>query len=280
MTKITGSIMSNRTFQFKECNEFKINYLLEVFQGKLAGCIFRDIISPGECRKIAKNFWNNLYLRQRNDGVPGSFLGTYHYKKSLENYFKEAELFNPILSSIFKNTTNYFQVVIDELKNILSVCNQDVRPARYINNDACYFFMRSWPGNKGEKYALAPHDDSAQCSDKNQEGFEIQTTINSPIVAANFCIENNEGGNLQYWNVQPDLITQKILNLEGIGYPYPDILLNDFEMINVNINAGDIYFFNGKNIHAVSSPIEKESFRTTISCLMGKNSNNDIIYWT
>lgn len=278
--KITGDIMSADAFKIVETDHIHIPNLLDVFQGKIAGCLFKGVIRPEDCSMIAKNFWDSSHLRQRSDGVPGNFLGTYHYKKILQDYLNESDYFNAILPSIFSNTTNVFQDIMDQMQSDLNPTNKKVRPAKHNTQEACHFFMRSWPGQMDADYALAPHDDGAQCTDRKQAGFEIQTTVHSPIVAANFCIENVGSGNLHYWNIQPDLKTKKMLDIEETGYPYPPELLREFDMIDLSVNAGDIYFFNGKNIHAVSSPKTQESYRTTISCLMGKNDHHDIIYWT
>lgn len=272
--------MPTEVFKIVETDHINITNLLDVFAGKIAGCLFRRAIKPKACLTIAKNFWNSVHLRKRSDGVPGSFLGTYHYKKLLNDYLNEANYFNPVLPSIFSNTENIFQRILDMLQSSLHLTEKTIRPAKHGAQEACHFFIRSWPGQTEEDYALAPHDDSAQCTDKKQAGFEIQATVHSPIIAANFCIENVGGGNLHYWNIQPDNKTKKTLGIEETGYPYPTESLQEFAMIDLPINAGDIYFFNGKNIHAVSSPKTQKSHRTTISCLMGKNKNKDIIYWT
>ena len=280
MRKITGKKMLSETFRIIETSKFDVSHLIDVFEEKIAGCVFRGGIDSDVCSKIANNFWNSAYLRHRNDGVPGSFLGAYHYKKKLADYLDEAEYFNPILPRIFSKTENIFQRVLDELQLALKENKKILRPAQHGIQEACHFFVRSWSGGEGEDYALAPHDDDAQCTDKKQQGFEIQSTINFPIVAANFCIENFGGGNLHYWNIQPDNQSKVMLGVEETGYPYPIELLQEFDMIDLKINASDIYFFNGKNIHAVSSPKTQKSYRTTISCLMGSNKNKDIIYWT
>lgn len=280
MFKLIGEQMPSNIFKIVETNHVDITQLLDVFDGKIAGCIIRGGINYKTCKQISKNFWNNSFLRNRNDGVPGSFLGTYHYKKDLETYLNEAEQFNLILPSIFSHTQNIFQEIINALNLSLKDKQRIVRPAHHGIKEACHFFMRSWHGDENEEYALAPHDDSAQCTDKKQAGFEIQDTTDYPIIAANFCIENLGGGNLHYWNIQPDLHTRKMLGIQETGYPYPIELLQKFDMIDLHINAGDIYFFNGKNVHAVSSPKTQQSYRTTISCLMGSKQNGDIIYWT
>ena len=70
------------------------------------------------------------------------------------------------------------------------------------------------------------------------------------------------------------------MGLEDTGYPYSEDDIKHFDKIELDIFPGDIYCFNGKNIHAVGSSIGQFSRRTTISCLMGFKNKNEMIYWT
>ena len=106
--KITGESMPIEVFKILTTDHINISNLLDVFSGKIAGCLFRGAIDPKACGIIADNFWNSVYLRKRSDGVPGNFLGTYHYKKLLNDYLNEAEYFNSVLPSVFSNTENTF----------------------------------------------------------------------------------------------------------------------------------------------------------------------------
>jgi len=278
--KITGFSKNKEFFKFHESDFVDYEKIYEVLTGKLAGCIFRKAISAEKCSIIAKNFWHYKELESRSDGVPGFFLGTYHYKKALSQYISESIIANKSLSNLFSGTLNVFEDIITKFSDALKKKSNSpiIRPAQYGGVQACKFFMRAWKGS-GE-YSLAPHDDSAQCTAKIQKGFEIQEVINNPVVAINMCIENEGDGKLHYWDIQPDIETKKRLGLEETGYPYPTELLADFDKIELDINAGDIYFFNGKNVHAVSSPKGQDSYRTTIAGLMGFKDKKTIIYWT
>jgi len=95
------------------------------------------------------------------------------------------------------------------------------------------------------------------------------------------CLANQGRAELHYWNIQPDNDTKARLGVSESGYPYPPEELDGIEKIIVPVEAGDLYFFNGKNVHAVSSPCEVESHRITLSCLMGfKSDNKTLLYWT
>lgn len=120
--------------------------------------------------------------------------------------------------------------------------------------------MRSW-SNEGN-YALMPHEDLGQCRSLKQKGFEIQTVANFQVIAVNICIENVRGGDLVYWNIQPDNNSRQHLEITETGYPYPSCLLFPFDKITLAVRVGDIYCFNGKNVHAVTPT---QSTRSTLS---------------
>lgn len=277
---ITGYTEDKDFFKFYESDFINYEKIYEVSIGKLAGCIFRNVIPKEACKIIANNFWHYKELEARADGVPGFYLGTYHYKKDMALYMSESEIANKRLPNLFNGTNHVFEEIINEFSRTLKdKPNQPlIRPAQHNGIEACKFFMRAWKGN-GE-YALAPHDDSAQCTAEIQRGFEIQKVINHPVVAINMCIENEGDSQLHYWDIQPDIQTKINLGLEEVGYPYPLELLENFQRLELDVNPGDVYFFNGKNVHAVSSPRGQDSYRTTIAGLMGFSDNNTIIYWT
>lgn len=279
MSRITGTIANKNIFKFHETDYFDIEPIEKIIEGNLSGYIFRNAIDPRICQKIIKNYSDNIHVKERDDGVPGTFLGTYLYRKNLLEYLEQAQRYNKILPEIFSGTVNIFDRYINLIKSELRT-KKTIRPAKYYDQEACHFFARSWYGPSIKKYALEPHEDGVRCIDKDKLGFEIQSTINSPIIAINFCLENDETGNLHFWNIQPDQNTKKNLGLEITGYPYSIEMMYEFDMIDLRINPGDIYFFNGKNIHAVGAPKYKDQYRTTIACLMGTNSNNELIYWT
>lgn len=280
--KISGNQMTRNNFTFFESYSVNFEKIYEVLLGNIAGCIFRNVISNNVRENILNNFWNNKNLKQRKDGVPGDYIGTYHYKKGLDLYLEESKIANEILNSLFKNVDNIFDNYICGIENVLKYKNQScsIRPAKHNFQEACRFQIRSWTSQSENKFALLPHDDVAQCISRNQLGFEIQSVVNNEIIATNLCIENQGNAILHYWNIQPDEMCRKRLGLEEIGYPYLEDDLKYFDKIELDIFPGDIYCFNGKNVHAVGSTLGKFSRRTTISCLMGFNNKNEIIYWT
>lgn len=116
---------------------------------------------------------------------------------------------------------------------------------------------------------------------KKKAGFEFQEVAINPLPAANIYLQNGAaGGNLIYWNIEPDVATRKALGIEETGYPYQAEWLDRFGRIDLPIHAGDIYFFNGKLIHAVQAQSVEGEFRSTISFLMGVKDAKTAIYWT
>lgn len=280
--KLTGAKLDKDIFKFYDSHIININKIYDVLVGNLSGCIFRNMIDESTRDKISKNFWENANLKKRTDGVPGSYLGTYHYKKNLDTYLDESYIVNKTLDHVFTGTGHIFNEIMSGIEINLKEKNPKsiVRPAKHNKKEACRFFVRSWFGSDHDDYALAPHDDISQCTATNQRGFEIQSVVEHPVVAVNLCVENQGGGELHYWNIQADNKSKAMLGVEETGYPYPLKMLDDIERLEIKIHPGDVYFFNGTNIHAVSSPANSASFRTTISCLMGFINEREVIYWT
>ncbi len=100
------------------------------------------------------------------------------------------------------------------------------------------------------------------------------------MIAVNICLDNYNDGHLYIWNIQPDDQARAALNIEETGYSYPLHLVEDFNKIVMPIRAGDLYCFNGRNIHAVKSKFTSKHYRTTITFFMGYIDDNTIIYWT
>jgi hypothetical protein len=268
---------TNDFFTFHESQQIAPEKIYEALTGKLAGCIFRNVVGKTVRDEISKKFWQSPGLRERTDDVPAFYLGTYHYDKKLEHYFTEAESIRNDINNLFSNTENLLENFIQSLAEYLKPKNIHIRLAEHGEKKACALLMRSWSND--DNYALKPHEDLAQCKDPKQHGFEIQKVVNYEPIAVNICLENGSGGNLMYWDIQPDDEIRNGLNLEGLGYPYPDDFLCHYRKITLPIYAGDIYCFNGRNVHAVET-MQGEKKRTTISFLMGFIDDKTLVYWT
>lgn len=276
--RLSGNLYDNSYFRFYESNHINLDKIYDVLNGKLLGTISHDAISIETCRAVCSNFWNNQTIRERKDGVPAITLGAYHYKKDLDDYFNQVDLSKPYIDKLFLGINNFVEELIENLTHYFARKNITFRLARNNNRDASKFVMRACDAKS--KYVISPHDDVAQCRTVKQKGFEIEKIPDYEMIAVNMCLENFNGGELNIWNIQADNETRFSLNIEETGYPYPPYLVEDFDKLVLPIRAGDIYCFNGRNIHAVKSREISDRYRTTITFFMGFIDKNTIIYWT
>lgn len=277
-TIISGRSFPSNVFSFVEADGFQFDLLNDVLEGRLAGAIFRSALPTECCAQISQNFYSHPNRYNRGRVVPAQYVGAFHYRKSLGEYFDEVSETDPVLDTLFSGTCNVWQDFCQWLEPELGSHQMNFRAAEYNDEKAGRYVMRSWMANN--EYSLLPHEDEAQCKVPEQNGFEIQEAANNAVVAANFCIENGTGGSLHYWNIIPDDDCRRRLGLMGTGHPYPTELLNDFEKQVINIEPGDLYCFNGKAIHAVGTLQNQNDTRSTVSFLMAKLDDETIIHWT
>ena len=276
--KASGVVRSLESFEFLESARFDPRDVVRVLHGDAVGCVFRGVINPDVCRRIALNFRNHPGLRRRDDDVPAYFLGTYHYRKPLARYLHEAAVFRDTMHQVFDGCDNVFQSVMSSVASVLVNDDIALRVAAHEGGAACEFVMRSWSGVG--QFSLEPHDDGAQLMDAEQRGFEIQRVAAGPVVAFNLCVENPGAGELHYWNIVPDDSTRVRLGLQETGYPYPLEALEGIDRLIVPIHAGDVYFFDGRHIHAVAAQDSATGYRSTISGLMGFVDPRTVVYWS
>lgn len=276
--RVTGITRPSGYFRIVEREAFDPAEVVKVLRGEMAGVIFRGAIGPATCELARRNFWASPMLRRRGDAVPAYYLGTYHYQKELELYLSEAEAMRPALAAVFDGGENPYARIRDGVASALRAQGVSLRLAEHGGRRAGEFVMRSWSASGS--YALAAHDDGAQLTARKQAGFEIQRVAANAVMAVNLCLENGAGGELVYWNIEPDLATRRALGLEETGHPYPAELLEPFPKIELPIRTGDAYFFNGKLVHAVRSQARAGEFRSTLSLLMGFKDPATVVTWT
>ena len=273
--QITGDFWPQKLFSFEVKKKIDFSAILRVLIGESPGCKFENVMGSYECDEILRRYWNHPQLRKRKDNVPAHFLGTYHYMKTLETYFSESLKYSNIRKDFFNGTANTFIKLIVGLSEFLKNKGYTFRIAKHRGQQANDFLLRSWNGNG--IFSLEPHEDYSQLTASIQKPFEIQKVINFSVVAANICLQNENGGELYYWNIKPDSKTRKSLGLEQTGHPYPLSLIGNLEKMVIPISKGDIYFFNGAFLHAVASHIGN---RATLSFLMGFCDSQNVIRWT
>ena len=275
---VSGRVRSPESFRFLEPDGFNPRDIVRVLRGDVAGCRFRGAIDPAVCDRVAQNFWRHSKRRRRNDDVPAYFLGTYHYRRPLDEYFDEATAHRDALREVFDGCDNVFDGVMSSVASVLAEEGVAMRVAAHEGRRASEFVMRSWCGPG--RFSLEPHEDGAQLTCALQRGFEIQQVVTSPVVAVNMCLENPGAGELHYWNIEPDAASRRRLGLQETGYPYPLETLEGIDKLVVPIQAGDVYFFNGHHIHAVAAQDSATGYRSTISSLMGFADPRTVIYWS
>jgi hypothetical protein len=129
-------------------------------------------------------------------------------------------------------------------------------------------------------FLLEPHDDLAQVKDPIQSDFEIQQV--DRVMAVNIYASVPErSGQLQVWNVEPDDETRAELGLTNVGFPYPAELLTEYPSLTIAVETGDLCIGNGNLVHAVlRGNAASPRSRLLLTCFMGRNINDDLIWWT
>ncbi len=270
--------VTKSAFSFRELEAFEPGAFVDVLDGNCLGVIVRDFLGQAAREKICENFWNYEGRYRRGADAPAHYAGAYHYRKKLPDYFDEATAANKELYKLFSGLENPVESFCSALSEAMP--DRIVRLANWQGRDACGFVMRSW-SDQGV-YSLNPHDDEAQCTDPIQVGFEIQDAARAhPLMAVNICLENGQGGRLRMWNMHPSPVTRAMLGLENTGSPYPNELLANVDYFDVQINAGDLYAFDGRFVHAVTQLVSTaKSERATLAFLMAHLGNAETIRWS
>ena len=279
---ITGASLPMEAFQLLETDIVDANAIADVLDGKRLGVICRDVVAPRDRAAICDNFWRHEGRYTRGSDAPAEYLGAYHYAKPTALYLEQSQAANAVLPALFEGVTNPVAAMKDVLSAELTRRSRRLRAARHDGLEACAFVMRSWSGTKS--FALAPHEDAAQCTDPLQAGFEIQEAAAANALAAvNICLQNGDGGTLRLWNIRPDTASRAALGLAITGSPYPLPAIASFPFIDVPIRAGDLYVFDGRFLHAVTSldgAGGATGQRATIAFLMAHLGGSETICWT
>lgn len=275
---VTGWQGSPDYFTVREYRAYDPHGVIDVLRGEVAGVIFRRMASPETCQELVARFWASPHRRRRGVEAPGYYLGTYHYHKPPRIYLQESEEIAAVLDALLDVPGNPLTAFYAGLADALEPEGAKVRLARHEGRQACRALLRSWHG-RGD-YALAPHDDRSQCTEPQQDGFEIQQVAERVVAALNICLENGGGGRLAYWNIRPDDESKRRLGLHHTGSPYPLASLHGIGMKWVEVEAGDVYVFNGAHVHAVEPNTDPGLRRTTLAGILGFRDDATVISWT
>ena len=276
--QLTGWRGDGDYFTFREYRQFRPSAVVDVLRGRVAGVMFRGMVDPGTCAELAARFWASPARRTRGVEAPGYYLGTYHYHKTTERYLAESAEVAAALDAVLDVPGDPLAAFYGGLADVLAPEGVTVRLARHGTGTACRALLRSWHG-RGE-YALAPHEDRAQCGEPKQADFEIQRALGYQVAASNICLENGGGGRLAFWNIQPDDGCKRELGLHYTGSPYPTGTLDGIELRWLDIGAGDVYVFNGAHVHAVEPNTDPTARRTTLAGMFGFVDDATVVSWT
>lgn len=274
---VTGWSGDPDYFTFAELDEFQPARVVDVLRGRIAGVIFRGMVSPNACAAIAERFWRSPKLRERGSEELNFYLGTYHYHKTTAQYLDESAAVAGELAEVLDVPGEPLGTFRRGLSEALAP-DATFRLAQHNGREACPALLRSWRGTG--QFALQPHEDLAQCGEPRQADFEIQRVRGFQPCALNICLENGAGGRLCYWNIKPDEASKRKLGLHFTGWPYPPESLADFDMVRLEINQGDAYMFNGGHVHAVESNTVAGVQRTTLAGLFGFVDDSTAVFWT
>ena len=276
--RITGTSLPEAAFRVAESEKtLDVDLVFEVLKGNLAGYRVRRFVPLDACRAIVANFWASPNRVARagagEDGVEAYLIGASHYGKPTLQYLEEAHACAEAVESLYTGTINPVML----FKNALASRTR-IRAARLDGLEAGASKAVYW--NNFGTFLLEPHDDLAQVKDPIQGDFEIQQTTR--VMALNIYAQVPENsGQVQIWNIEPDDETRTELDVRYVGFPYPAELLLEYPTMVVAVEPGDLCVFNGNLVHAVrrGDAVTPKS-RLLLTCFMGVNLNEELIWWT
>lgn len=277
--RITGTSLPESAFRIHEMNgPIDIAAVREVLSGNLAAYHVRGFVADDVCSRIMANFWASSHRVPRygegEDGVEAYLIGASHYGKPTLTYLREALACKDGVDGLYAGVGN----PIAAFRDTLRASGMTVRAATLDGLPAGDSKAVLW--NNLGTFLLEPHDDLAQVKDPIQADFEIQEV--SRVMAVNVYAAVAEGsGQLKVWNVEPDDETRAELGLSNEGFPYPAEPLSDYTSMLIEVRTGDLCVINGNLIHAVvRGNTTSPKSRLLLTCFMGLNFNNELIWWT
>ena len=256
-----------------------VSIVFQVLRGKLAAYRVSGFVALDTCRRIESNFWASSGRVPRygegEDGVEAYLIGASHYGKLTMTYLEEALACKGDVEGLYAGVINpvaRFRQTLGALGNItVRAAGLNGLPAG--DSKAVYW-------NNFGTFLLEPHDDLAQVKDPIQADFEIQEV--KRVMAVNiYAAVPESSGQLRVWNVEPDDESIAELGLSGVGFPYPPELLEEYESTTLAVQTGDLCVINGNLVHAVlRGNATSPKRRLLLTCFMGLNRRNELIWWT
>ncbi|TIU06980.1 MAG: hypothetical protein E5W39_07605, partial [Mesorhizobium sp.] len=221
--------------------------IISVLKGELTALHIKQAFSAEVAEEITTNFVGSSGLKERNDGVPGQYVGASHYRKDAATYFADAENARPYVDALFKNLVDPVRAVFGALKRELHNQGIELRLARSEHGQANVCRALSWSGSG--TFSLDPHDDVAQVLCAGND-YELSSVAHNTVAALNFYPSMpEEGGNLKLWSHKPTVADRKSQGVETTGYPYSAAYLEAVPCREFQLKAGDIALIDGGLVH-------------------------------
>ena len=276
--RISGTSLAADAFRVHETTgTIDLSTVFEVLNGNLAVYLVRGFVPLDVCRRVEANFWASTERIPRygegEDGVEAYLIGASHYGKPTRTYLHEVLACKDAVASLYAGTINPVAAFRNALASILTVRAAALDDLPAGDCKAVYW-------NNVGTFLLEPHDDLAQVKDPIQADFEIQQV--DRVMAVNiYAAVPERSGQLQIWNVEPDDETRADLGLTNVGFPYPAELLEEYPSLTIAVETGDLCIANGNLVHAVlRGNAATPRNRLLLTCFMGRNLNNELIWWT
>ncbi len=247
-------------------------------KGEITGLHIKHGFSVEVADEIAANFTRNPGLKEREDGVPGQYIGASHYRKHAATYFAEAQNARPFVDALFGNLVDPVRGLFDALRRELHNQGVELRLASSKHGQANICRAICWSGTG--TYALEPHDDVAQVLCAGKE-YDLAAVANNTVVALNFYPSMpEEGGNLRIWSHKPTATDRKSQGVETTGYPYSTAYLDAIPSHDFQLQAGDIALIDGGFIHGVTRQSGYGKHRLLLNCFFGFAQPDLVLWWT
>jgi hypothetical protein len=224
----------------------------KVLFGEVAGTHVRGMIGPEYCDQVNERFQTSPFRKPRKDGVPGNEWGPTQYGK------KPSEL----AYLAYEQEGNYRHLVggyenpiLAFIRNVATAAvglGITVRPAVYAAQPLVILRAVQWTKTSGKpRWLLKLHDDWAQVTSVQNDGFEIQQVVR--LVAFNFYIQSTPGsGQLVAYDWRPTDDDRRRLDVVDTGYPYNEADIPAGTKTHMFDQAsGDLILLDGSYVHGV-----------------------------
>ncbi|PBC00829.1 hypothetical protein [Mesorhizobium sp. WSM3860] len=252
--------------------------IISVLKGEITALHIKQAFSSEIADQITANFFGSPGINERNDGVPGQYVGASHYRKDAATYFRQAENARPHVEALFGNLVDPVRALFEALKRELQKEGIELRLARSEHGQANVCRALSWSGSG--TFALDPHDDVAQVLRAGND-YELSAVAHNTVAALNFYPSMpEEGGNLRLWSHKPTVADRKSQGLETTGYPYSATYLEAIPSREVKLEAGDIALLDGGFVHGVTGQSGSGKRRVLLNNFFGFARPDLVLWWT